>query len=252
MAPSLPEQAPETTEDRLLGGRLVLRQPKDGFRVAIDTVVLAAAVPAKPGERVFEPGAGVGGAALCLAARVDGVRVAGIEPQPALVRLAGENVRLNGMQGAVDIMAGAIGRPLPPRVAGPFDHIMANPPFLEPSRTQAPQDESRAAAHVEGDAALDAWCRCAHDVLKRGGTLTLIHRADRLDAVLAALGHGFGGVTVFPLWPRAGQPARRILVRAAKGSNAPLILAAGLVLHGEGNGYTAEADAALRGGALAF
>jgi tRNA1(Val) A37 N6-methylase TrmN6 len=244
---------PAVTEDRLLGGRLAIRQPKDGFRVAIDTVLLAAAVPAQAGERVFEPGAGVGAAALCLAARVEGVRVSGIEPQAALVRLAGENARLNGLYGAVEVMAGAIGAALPPRVAGPFDHVMANPPFLEDSRAQKPQDEGRAAAHVEGEAGLADWCACAHTVLRRGGSLTLIHRADRLEDVLAALGDGWGGVTVFPLWPRTGQAARRIIVRAHKGSKAPLALAAGLALHVEGaNGYTPEADAVLRGGALSF
>jgi tRNA1(Val) A37 N6-methylase TrmN6 len=239
------------TEDRLLGGRLTLRQPRDGFRVAVDTVLLAAAVPAQEGERVFEPGAGVGAAALCLAARVPGVRVAGIEPQAELVRLAGENARLNGLQGAVDIMIGSVGGALPPRLGGQFDHVMANPPFLEEARAQRPRNDARAAAHVEGEAGLADWVACAAGALRRGGTLTMIHRADRLDAVLAALGGGFGGIVVYPLWPRAGQAARRFVLRAVRGSRAPLVLAAGMALHeAEGSGFTPGADAVLRGAAL--
>lgn len=238
------------TEDRLLGGRIVVRQPRDGFRVAIDTVLLAAAVPAEPGERIFEPGAGVGAAALCLAARVPDVRVVGIELQPALVKLAGENARLNGMQASIDIMSGAVGAALPPRLSGQYDQVMANPPYLEAAAAQAPPDAAKAAAHVEGEADLSVWTGCAHQLLRRGGTLTMIHRPDRLELLLSALAGGFGGITVFPLWPHAGRPARRVIVRAVRGSRAPLILAGGLVLHEVDGGYTAAADAALRGGSL--
>ena len=243
--PGAPE--PEYTSDALLDGQVLLRQPRDGFRAAIDTVLLAAAVPAVEGDRVFELGTGCGAAALCLARRVPGVHVTGIELQPSLVRLAGENVRANGAQGSVDIMLGDVAGPLPPRVQGLFDCAMFNPPYLEAARARLPAAAGRAVANVEAGGGLAAWVSCAHATLRPKGSLTLIHRADRLDDVLTCLRARFGGIAILPLWPRAGQPARRVVVRARKGVATPLTLTAGLVLHEADGRYTPEADAILRG-----
>lgn len=241
-----------TTDDALLAGQLRLKQPKDGFRAAIDSVLLPAAVPAAGGDSVFEIGAGCGAAALCLAHRVAGVRISGIEIQPHLVRLAGENIRANGLEDRIDIMLGDVAQPLPPRVQGPFNHVMLNPPYLEASRSRGPDRGDKATALVEGGAGLDIWIGRAHGLLRHKGHVTLIHRADRLDDVIRGLGRGFGGVTVCPLWPRAGEPARRVIVRARKGVATPFSLTAGVVLHDSDGNYTAEAGDILRGGPLVF
>ncbi len=240
----------ETTQDTILNGAVSVRQPRDGFRIAIDTVFLAASVPAAPGQRVFEPGAGVGGAALCLASRVAELRIAGIDINASLVALAGENVRANGMTRSVEIMEGDIAAPLPPRIAPPFDHVMMNPPFIEAGRGNAPPDAGKAAANVEGEAGLMPWLDCAHRLLGGKATLTMIHRADRLDDLLAGLSPRFGDISVFPLWPKRGRAAGRVLVRARKGVSSPLRLLPGLVLHEEGGTYTDEAARVLSGGAL--
>ncbi len=241
----------ETTDDALLAGQVRLRQPKDGFRAAIDTVLLAAAVPAQSGDRVIEIGSGCGAAALCLAHRVEGILVTGIEIQQPLVRLAGENIRLNGLDGKVEIMAGTVTGPLPPRVQGPFDCAMLNPPYLDAARSNPPPDDAKAMAHVEGaEDGLDIWIKQVHALLRHKGILTLVHRADRLDDVMACLRGRFAGITVFPLWPRAGETAKRVLIRARKGVATPLTLSAGLTLHQPNGEFTAATDAALRGAAL--
>ena len=239
------------TEDRLLGGRVKIRQPRHGFRVSMDTVMLSAAVPCGDGDRVLEPGAGVGGAALALAARVPGCGVVGLESQRALVGIAGENVRLNGMSERVDIVVGDLASP-PSRLAlGAFDHVMMNPPFNEAGRAHAPAEASRAASHVEGEAGLDDWVAFGISMLRSMGTLTLVHRADRLADVLGALQGRAGEIVVFPLWPRRdGSPAKRIVVRARRGTAAPLRIAQGLVLHERDGGFTPEADRIFHGGAL--
>ena len=239
------------TEDRLLGGRVKIRQPRHGFRVSIDTVLLSAAVPCGDGDRVLEPGAGVGGAALMVAARVPECSVIGLESQRALVGIAGENIRLNGMSERVDIVVGDLASP-PSRLAlGAFDHVMMNPPFNQAGRTHAPAEASRAASHVEGDAGLDDWVAFGISMLRGMGTLTLVHRADRLADVLGAIRGRAGEVVVYPLWPRRdGSPAKRIVVRARRGTAAPLRIAQGLVLHEQDGSFTPEADRIFNGGAL--
>lgn len=242
----------ETTEDALLAGQVRLKQPRDGFRAAIDSVLLPAAVAAVAGDRVFEIGAGCGAAALCLARRIEDIEISGIDIQPQLVRIAGDNIRANGFEGRVDIMIGDIAQPLPPRVQGPFDHVMLNPPFLEASRSRLPDGGDKAAAHIEGAVGLDIWISRAHGLLRHKGIITLIHRADRMDDVIRGLDGRFGGITVCPLWPKSGVAAKRLIVRARKGVATPFTLTAGLVLHDLNGDYTADAGAVLRGGALEF
>lgn len=243
------EPAPAISEGTLLGGRVRLKQPVEGYRVAIDPVFLAAAVPAVSGERVIDVGTGVGAAALCLAVRVPDLRVTGIERERDLVRLASDNVALNDLSSRVHMMAGDLLTPPPRLEPGTFDHAMANPPYLAAGTATPPADAGRAAAHVESEADLAAWLRFALVMLRSKGTLTLIHRADRLDALLAGLAGKVGEIVVFPLWPGQAKPAKRILLRARKGVATPLRLAPGLVLHEADGRYTAAAEKVLRDGA---
>jgi tRNA1(Val) A37 N6-methylase TrmN6 len=240
---------PHFTEDRLLGGRVRLRQPAEGYRVAIDPVFLAAAIPAEPQQIVLDAGCGAGAAMLCLAARVPSCRVVGIELQRDLVRLAGDNILLNGVESRLSVMLGDLLRP-PPRLSfGSFDHVMANPPFHERARASPPPLPGKEAATTEGEADLAAWVRFALARARGKGTVTFIHRADRIDALLGEIAGRAGEVVIFPLWSGAGKAASRVLVRARKQVAAPARLAAGLVLHEPDGRYTARAEAVLRGGA---
>lgn len=240
----MPEAAePAIGEDRLLDGRVRLLQPRDGYRAAIDPVLLAAAVLAAAGEHVADLGCGVGAALLCLAARYPEVSVTGVERDPGLAALARENLALNGVAGRAAIVEGSVADPIP---GTPFDRVMMNPPFLPPGRGRASAQPIKAAANVEDGLDLAGWVAAAARALKPRGWLTLIHRADRVDEICAALQPGFGSLTLFPLWPRAGEPARRVLVQGRRGGRSPAVLAAGLVLHEADGGYTPAAQAVLR------
>jgi tRNA1(Val) A37 N6-methylase TrmN6 len=235
------------TEDALLDGRVRLLQPAEGYRVAIDPVLLAAAVPAGPGERVLDLGSGTGAAALCLAVREPACRVSGLERELALVRLAQAGAERSGVAHRVEFMVGDLTQP-PPRLApGSFHHVMANPPHLAAGGTPSP-NPVKAAAMAEGGAVLADWVKAALTMARPKGTVTFIHRADRLDEVIAALAGRAGELVLFPLWPEAGKPAKRILVRVRKGVAAPARLAPGLVLHGPGGAFSEAAEAILRDG----
>ncbi len=234
------------TEDAFLGGRLRLRQPADGYRAAIDPVLLAAAVPARAGDSVADLGCGVATAGLCLLARVPGIRVTGLELQPLLAELAQKNAALNGYEAQFRILSGDVAAPPEALPAGAFDHVMLNPPYLEAGSTRVSAHELRRLATVEGPAGLDTWLDCALSRLRLRGSLTVIHRADRLDRLLACLSQSCGDLTVFPLWPRQGEGAKRLLVQGRKGSGGPLRVLSGLALHDAEGCYTAAAEAVLR------
>jgi tRNA1(Val) A37 N6-methylase TrmN6 len=246
---TMPEEgAPALSEDSLLGGRVRLCQPVDGARASIDPVFLAASVPVEPGQVVLDIGCGTGAAMLCVAAREPQCRVTGLERQRELVRIAGDNAILNGMATRASVMVGDLLQP-PPRIsAGAFDHVMANPPYLERGRANEPASSARAEATIEGDAQLGDWVRFALTMVRPQGTVTFVHRADRIDAILGQIAGRAGGVVVFPLWPGQGRAASRILVQARKQVASPARLAVGLILHEPDGRFTAAADAVLRSG----
>ncbi|MDH3914271.1 MAG: methyltransferase [Rhodospirillales bacterium] len=246
-ATSHPEgDAQGITQDDLLGGRVRLSQPARGYRAAIDPVLLAAAVPARAGERVLDLGCGVGAAALCLLARVPGVEVTGLEIQNALVRLAAANAALNGLADRFEVLEGDVLAPPPSLAGGGFDRVMLNPPYLAEGTSRPPDRLSQALATHEADARLADWLDTALVLLKPKGGLTLVHRADRLDDVLSCLRGRAGGIRILPFWPAAGKPAKRVLVAARKAVAGPLTLAPGLVLHEADGRFTAAAEAVLR------
>ena len=236
------------TEDALLGGRVQLLQPARGYRVAIDAVLLAAAVDAVPGQRILDLGAGVGAVGLCLAARLAGCSVVGIELQPTLAALAERNANLNGMADRVRTVVHDLAKPLPADL-GRFDHVVTNPPYLAAAVADPSPDPSKALATVESSADLARWLAAATAAAESAGTLLIIHRSDRLDEILGHLGRlGWGDVTVKRL-----PPAARILVRARRADRLVRRDAPSLTLHRPGGGYTDEAEAILRhAGALAF
>ncbi len=235
------------TADRLLGGRLLIRQPRHGYRAAIDPVLLAAAVPAGGGACVLEAGTGVGAASLCLGRRAPGITLLGLEIDPATAALARANVALNGLEGAITIVEGDLLAPPPEIRARSFEWIMSNPPHHPASAPSSP-DARKALANREG-IGIAAWLRACLRRLRPGGRLALIQRADRLPEVLGGLGGLAGEIEIVPLWPKEGRPAKRVLMRCRKGAKGPARLVPGLVLHGADGKYTAKAEAILRDGA---
>ena len=124
-----------------------------------------------------------------------------------------------------------------------FDHAVANPPFLlTPAEARLPPDPLLSRAHAAAPGELERWIKCLAAFVKPRGTVTMVHRADALPRLLSLCGDRFGGLAVYPLFAARPRPAARILFQGRKGSRAPLRLMHGMVLHGAGNGFTAEAE----------
>jgi tRNA1(Val) A37 N6-methylase TrmN6 len=246
------DPAIETTEDAALGGRLVLRQPRQGHRFGHDAILLAAACSARSGEHLVDFGAGVGTAGLAVARRVDDLAVTLVETDPTLVALARDNAAHNNLAGRVRAVRLDIGADADAFVAvgllpGTADHVIMNPPF------NAPQNPSphggRRLAYSAADDTLASWLKAASRLLRPSGTVTLIWRADGLDVVLGSVSAGFGAIVVLPIHPKPETPAIRVLVRAVKGSRAPLSLLPGFLLADQAGKPTSPAEAVLRGAA---
>lgn len=237
------------TTDSVLDGRVILRQPADGYRVAIDPILLAAACPAQAGETIADLGCGIGTAALCVAARVADVTCIGVDLQPALIDLATENARANDVQDRVRFLCGDILDAALPIYAAPADQVIVNPPYLARGRATISANPIKALANVEGDADLEAWVAAAARAVKQDGRVIFIHRADRLPELLAAFAARFGGVVTLPLHPKENAPAHRVIVTGRFGQRGPATLLPGLVLHQADGDFTPAVQRILRDGA---
>ena len=241
------------TEDAFLGGKLRLRQLKSGHRAGHDAMLLAAATSARSGDRVVDFGAGVGAAGLAVAKRVAGIDLVLVEIDGLLADLARGNALANSIAADVvvlDVMSAAAefaATGLPP---DSVDVVLMNPPFNDSTRHRASPDEARASAHVATAETLEGWIHAARRILKSGGVLTMIWRADGLAELLVALGRGFGSLAILPVHGDAASPAIRVLVRAIKGGGAPLRRHAALILNSEAAMLNQEVQDVLAGKAV--
>jgi tRNA1(Val) A37 N6-methylase TrmN6 len=238
------ETAPPVTEDRVLGGRVALAQPTKGYRAGLDAALLAAACDARPGERVVEAGCGVGAVLLAAATRRPGASFLGLERDAAALDLAQRNIRANGLEARVAARQGDVAAT---RLETAFDAALCNPPFFDDPRALRGPEPAKRGAHIADDG-LAAWSAFLLGAVRDGGTITVIHRADRLADLLATLGAKAGSFQLRAIHPFADAPAGRILVRAVRGGRAPLRLLAPLILHERGGAkHAPAAEAILRG-----
>lgn len=224
----------ELTEDAFLGGKLRLRQPKLGHRAGHDAVLLAAATPARSGDRVVDLGAGVGAAGLAVARRVEGIKLVLVEIDEGLAELARGNALSNAIAAetiVLDVTSGVGAFSAAGLSPDSVDVVLMNPPFNDAARHRASPDRAREVAHVATAATLENWTHAARRILKSGGALAMIWRADGIAEILAALGRGFGSLVVLPVHADVTSPAIRVLVRAVKGGKAPTCIRPALILN---------------------
>lgn len=257
-SPSAAGENPETTRDAFLGGLVYVHQPKKGrHRAGLDAVYLAAALPDGSTGHVVDLGAGVGTAGLCAAARLHDVAVTLVEIDPPVLGLAAEALkdpanaafadRIKLLE--ADITAKGSVRHAAGLKPGMADHVIMNPPYYPAGAFRASPAEARASAHMLDDRGLEPWAKTATDILREGGSLTVIFRADGLRELLDVLSGRFGAIDIIPLRPRPDAPATRVLIRAIRASKAPLQLMPGFVLHeGDGSDFTDESRGVMRDG----
>ncbi|WP_296422818.1 methyltransferase [Yoonia sp.] len=242
----------ELTTDAFLGGKLQILQPRRGYRAGVDPVLLAASIAAKPGQSVLELGCGVGVASLCLAARLPGLTLTGVELQVDYAALARRNAMAN--DAPLTVITADL-RALPAKLRQKrFDHVIMNPPYFDRAMGTAATDQGRDMA-LGGDTPLASWLDIGARRLGPKGYLSMIQRIERLPEVLAALDGRLGSLIVRPIAGREGRPPELFLLRARQEGRAAFQMAPALVMHqgavhlGDAESYTAAVGNVLRNGA---
>ena len=235
------------TIDNFLGGKLQIKQPARGYRIGIDTVLLASATQPKADAKVLDLGCGVGGISLCLLTNHLSISVVGMDLDRDLIKIARENNLTGGFEKRFKLLTGSVLVPHKSLIPDTFDLIITNPPYLESNSSNPSPEKRKNSANVETEVDLGTWLNFAAKFLKPGGNISLIHRADRLDHILALMRTSFGSLSVYPLWPKTGRPAKRVIVSGTKGRASPTKILPGTIIHNADGSYTAPVQAALTG-----
>jgi tRNA1(Val) A37 N6-methylase TrmN6 len=248
---SSPDQRPKaaqpgTTIDAFLGGRVQVCQPRQGFRAGLDSVMLAAAVPARSGDSVCDLGAGAGTASLCLAARVSGLHITAVEIDEELAALAQANAQRNeGAQSFHVVTSDVLKRPRTLKRQS-FRHVLTNPPYHDIARGTRAPTAAKARATSSHTRDLIEWLRFARTLAHPQGMVTAIMPPEQIPQALQALSPEGQGAEIIPLWPKQGAPAKRVIIRVRINARAPLLMQPGLVLHRPDGKPTEQAEAVLR------
>lgn len=249
------EPMTETTTDAFHAGAFEIVQPaKTGHRAGLDALLLAACVPESATGTLADLGAGTGAAgfaALNLNRDIDLISVELNEQmygmlQNSVALLANHDFRARIQTLNSDVTKSGAARLKQGLNENSVDHVIMNPPY-NTDRHRSPPDPTKAQAYMIGEGGIDAWFRTASAILKPGGTLSMIYRAENLSDILACSQGRFGGLEILPIHSRAEEAARRILVRSVRGSRAPLAILPGLVVHNADGEFTDKVRAIFDG-----
>ncbi len=222
-----------TTKDQILDGSITILQPEKGYRVAIDPILLSAAINIKKDARILDMGCGVGTISLILANRDSSLDITGIDIQSSLIDLAKQNIKLNNLDNVrftnLDIQNAEENN---------YDIIISNPPYVDKSSYSASDIQSKNIANSEDITDLNTWIKSAYKSLKNAGEFYMIHRADRLDDIIKAMHNKFGNIIICPLFPKPNKSANRIIIYARKNKKDPLKILKGIILHEDNGNYT--------------
>ncbi|MGI9400064.1 MAG: tRNA1(Val) (adenine(37)-N6)-methyltransferase [Rhizobiaceae bacterium] len=249
------DSLPQLSQDSFYRGGFEVFQPVGvGHRSGSDALLLAASLPQDARGLLADLGAGAGVAALASLKSNPALEAVLVEIDPIMVGISRNSLALpfnsdladRAKLMKADVTLSGSARQKAGLADNSFDHVIMNPPYNHPGQRSSPQP-LKALAHKMAEGGLEAWLRTAAAILKPGGWVHLIYRAESLGEVISSMQGRFGAISIIPLHSKAGEKASRIIVRAKRGSRAKLCIAPGIFLH-EANGKPTElADELING-----
>jgi tRNA1Val (adenine37-N6)-methyltransferase len=229
--------------DELFRGKLKILQKRTGYRLSMDPVLLAHfAAPIGRG-RVIDLGTGSGIIPLILSLRADAGELIGLEIHEDLTDMAQRSVKLNHMEGKVQILCGDYRKVKELFPAESFQHVLSNPPYHARSSGRPSLHAHSAVARHEITGSLKEAAEAARYLLGTKGRLWLTYPPSRLVNLLTLLREsGLEPKNLRMVHGRMDTPARMLLLEAARGAQEGLEILPPLILYKHGNVYTEELE----------
>ncbi len=235
----------ELTEDTILNGKISILQPKTGYRVAIDPIILANFIDIKPEESILDVGCGVGTISLILKKKNITSEINAIDVDSDICEICKQNSLKNNLNINVinsNIEDAHLQSPLKGKL---FDHVVTNPPFFNPKSSR--MGYNKRLANFE-TIELNDWISHCLKFLKNKGSFSIIHSGHRLEEVLYALKNKAAAIEIIPIFPKENSDAIRVILKCIKGSKKFTKISPPIILHESDGRYTKVAGKILNGG----
>jgi len=241
----------ENTKNKFLGGKLKIFQQKKGFRAGHDSVILAAAISAKEGNRCLELGIGTGVVSLCLAHRINDLEIVGIDNDNKVLKLAKDNISLNGLSRNVSLLKGDLNNGINDFAnlkRQSFHQIYSNPPYYLEDEIVFPLNKNKRNAYIGNKDSLKIWIKIALTFVKSKGTITFINHIKNLPEILNIFSSSMGSINVTPIFSNVKKPASRVIISGVRDSREPIKFNQGLVLNNKDGKPTKRIEGIVRNG----
>ncbi len=240
----------KTTFDEILNGKLKIFQPKKGYRVGTDAIILAASINPKKGD-LLDLGSGVGAISLAVLCSTKNVKIFAVEKDQLSFELLKENIKINGFDNYIVPLFNDI-RKLPNELKGCFDYVFSNPPFHKKNKNISFYNRKNL-GYYDDNISLSKWIEIAVWACRIKGRITLIVRTDRADEVIVTLKKmKVGEIILFPIYSFLGDKAVRVIITGRLGVDGGMAILNGFTLYNENGTLTDAAQRVMNGAKINF
>lgn len=230
----------ETLEDLMCNGLKII-QSKNAYRFAIDSVLLANFVKAKPKDRIIDLGTGSGVIPILLSAKTQAREIVGLELEHEAAQRAKRSVEMNKLEPRVTIVEGDLKNANQIFGRESFSVVVSNPPYMRVEEGRISPDTAIAMARHEIAATLSDVVKAAAGLLSFGGRFFMVYRTLRLaDALWEMKDKALEPKVIRFIHPKAASAPNLFLVMAQKGAGAGLKMLPPLVVYKDDGSYTEE------------
>lgn len=229
----------ETIDDLQNGYRII--QKRDAFRYGVDAVLLSDFADIKPRHTVVDLGTGTGIIPILIYAKKKPAMITAVEIQKEIAEMAERSIRMNGLEGSIKIECMDLKDA--PALLGKakYDCVVTNPPYVKKECGINNPSESKAIARFEIMCSLEDVLTAAKELLKPGGKLFMVHRADRLvDIIYEMRNKGIEPKRIRFVHPSIGKRPNLLLIEGARGGNKELKFMDPLYIYDDKGEYTEE------------
>ena len=220
------------TVDKILRGKISIRQLKKGFRYGFEGVFLASFINGylkkikRKNISLADVGSGVGVISLIIAYQNNEINITAIENNYSYLEIANENIIINNFQKTINAIKGDIFN-IDTKLINSFDIVVTNPPFYDEKQKKSENELNDYAKRIIN---YESWIENSVKLLRDKGIIFIIIPTTLLEKSLKLLSIKTGSFKIFPIWPNKKKSSKRLILLAKKGGASPTELMSGMKL----------------------
>lgn len=230
----------ERVDDLQYKGLKIIQDTR-GFCFGLDAVLLANFADIKKGDYVIDLGTGTGIIPILIAGKTSAGKVTGLEIQQHISEMASRSVRLNQLEGKINILHGDLKEGVGLFGAASCDVVTCNPPYMNYGGGLVNPNDFKAISRHEIKCTLEDVISVSSKILKAGGKLNLIHRPERIvDIIWLMRLYKLEPKRIRFVYPSPSKKANLVLIEGARNGNPQLKMMAPLYVYNDRGEYSDE------------